>query len=418
MEDMMPKVISFLGLWAMLGLAWLLSEDRKRIHIRLIITGILVQLVFALLILKTRPGRMVFGALQRFVNGIIACGREGSVFVFGEGFAEHYFAFSVLPLIIFFSCLTSILFYWGVIQQIVKVFAWSMVRVMDVSGSESLAAAANIFLGHTEAPLMVRPYLDSMTRSELMAMLTGGMATIAGSVMAAYVGLGVDAGHLLAASIMSAPASLVIAKIMVPERQVSLTKGRVRVEVPRQGRNVIDAACHGAGIGLKLALNVGAMVLAFVCLIALVNWALERGQFVIMLLTKGSEAAAELSDGSVLTFQKIVGWLFCPFAWVMGVRTEDVLKVGSVLGEKTVLNEFIAYMDLVGLREQLSPRSFTIATYALCGFANFGSVAIQIGGIGSMVPSRREDIAQLSLRSMVGGTLAGFMTACVVGMLI
>ncbi|RKZ25099.1 NupC/NupG family nucleoside CNT transporter [bacterium] len=414
----MPKVISFLGLWAMLGLAWLLSEDRKRIHIRLIITGILVQLVFALLILKTRPGRMVFGALQRFVNGIIACGREGSVFVFGEGFAEHYFAFSVLPLIIFFSCLTSILFYWGVIQQIVKVFAWSMVRVMDVSGSESLAAAANIFLGHTEAPLMVRPYLDSMTRSELMAMLTGGMATIAGSVMAAYVGLGVDAGHLLAASIMSAPASLVIAKIMVPERQVSLTKGRVRVEVPRQGRNVIDAACHGAGIGLKLALNVGAMVLAFVCLIALVNWALERGQFVIMLLTKGSEAAAELPDGSVLTFQKIVGWLFCPFAWVMGVRTEDVLKVGSVLGEKTVLNEFIAYMDLVGLREQLSPRSFTIATYALCGFANFGSVAIQIGGIGSMVPSRREDIAQLSLRSMVGGTLAGFMTACVVGMLI
>jgi CNT family concentrative nucleoside transporter len=378
----------------------------------------LFQLIFALVILKTGPGRLIFDALQRFVNGIVACGNEGSAFLFGDEFRDHYFAFSVLPLIIFFSCLTAVLFHWGVIQKIVKLLAWSMVRVMDVSGSESLAAAANVFLGHTEAPLMVRPYLESMTRSELMAMLTGGMATIAGSVMAAYVGLGIDAGHLLAASIMSAPASLVIAKIMVPEREVSMTKGKVRVEVQRQGRNVIDAACNGAGVGLKLALNVGAMVLAFVCLIALINWGLERGQFFAIYLVRGSEAAAELPETSVLTFQRIIGWVFCPFAWLMGIRTEDVLKVSSVLGEKTVLNEFIAYMDLVGMRDQLSERSFTIATYALCGFANFGSVAIQIGGIGSMVPSRREDIAQLSLRSMVGGTLAAFTTACVVGMLI
>jgi len=244
MQEMMPRLISFLGLWVMLGLAWLLSENRRRVHVRLIVTGMLFQLIFALLILRTGPGRMVFRALQRFVNGVIACGNEGSVFLFGEGFQEHFFAFSVLPLIIFFSCLTSVLFYWGVIQRIVKVLAWAMVRVMDVSGSESLAAAANVFLGHTEAPLMVRPYLESMTRSELMAMLTGGMATIAGSVMAAYVALGIDAGHLLAASIMSAPASLVIAKIMVPEREVSPTKGQVRVEVPSQGRNVIDAACN------------------------------------------------------------------------------------------------------------------------------------------------------------------------------
>ena len=418
MQDIMPRLISFMGLWVMLLLAWALSEDRKRVHVRLIVTGMLFQLVFALLILKTSPGRMVFAALQRFVNGIIACGNEGSAFLFGDGFREHYFAFSVLPLIIFFSCLTAVLFHWGVIQKIVKLLAWSMVRVMDVSGSESLAAAANVFLGHTEAPLMVRPYLESMTRSELMAMLTGGMATIAGSVMAAYVGLGIDAGHLLAASIMSAPASLVIAKIMVPEREVSPTRGQVRVEVPRQGRNVIDAACNGAGIGLKLALNVGAMVLAFVCLIALINWGLERGQFLVIYLSYGAEAAAELPETSVLTFERIIGWIFCPFAWLMGIRTEDVLKVSSVLGEKTVLNEFIAYMDLVELKEQLSPRSFTIATYALCGFANFGSVAIQIGGIGAMVPSRREDIAQLSLRSMVGGTLAAFTTACIVGMLI
>ncbi len=414
----MPKLISFFGLCVMLLLAWVLSEDRRRVHGRLIVTGMLFQLVFALLILKTTPGRMVFDALERFVNGVIACGKEGSAFLFGEGFQEHYFAFSVLPLIVFFSCLTAVLFHWGVLQAIVKVLAWSMVRVMDVSGSESLAAAANVFLGHTEAPLMVRPYIDSMTRSELMAMLTGGMATISGSVMAAYVGLGVDAGHLLAASIMSAPASLVIAKIMVPERQVSVTKGQVRVDVPRQGRNVIDAACHGAAIGLKLAVNVGAMVLAFVCLIALINWGLERGQFFVIHLARGAETAEEMTAAAPLTFERIVGWIFCPFAWIMGIQSDDVLKVSSVLGEKTVLNEFIAYMDLVKLRDQLSPRSFTIATYALCGFANFGSIAIQIGGIGSIVPSRREDIAQLSLRSMIGGTLAAFTTACVVGMLI
>jgi CNT family concentrative nucleoside transporter len=418
MQDIMPKLISFLGLWVMLGLAWLLSENRKHVHVRLIGTGMLFQLIFALLILKTTPGRMVFDALERFVNRVIACGNEGSTFLFGEGFQEHYFAFSVLPLIIFFSCLTAVLFHWGVIQAVVKVLAWSMVRVMDVSGSESLAAAANVFLGHTEAPLMVRPYLESMTRSELMAMLTGGMATIAGPVMAAYVGLGIDAGHLLAASIMSAPASLVIAKIMVPEREVSLTRGKVRVEVPRQGHNVIDAACNGAAVGLKLALNVGAMVLAFVCLIALINLGLEQGQYLVVSLANGSEAAKEMVQSSPLTFEKIVGWIFCPFAWLMGIQSDDVLKISSLLGEKTVLNEFIAYMDLVNLRDQLDPRSFTIATYALCGFANFGSIAVQIGGIGSLVPSRREDIVQLSLRSMVGGTLAAFTTACVVGMLI
>ena len=418
MQELVPRLISFAGLWVMLGLAWLLSENRRHVHIRLIVTGILFQLIFALLILKTTPGRTVFNALQRFVNGIVDCGKQGSTFVFGEGFQEHYFAFSVLPLIIFFSCLTAILFHWGVIQKIVKVLAWSMVRVMDVSGSESLAAAANVFLGHTEAPLMVRPYLESMTRSELMAMLTGGMATIAGSVMAAYVGLGIDAGHLLSASIMSAPASLVIAKIMVPEREVSVTRGQVSVQVPRQGRNVIDAACHGAGIGLKLALNVGAMVLAFVCLVALINWSLEQGQLLVTSLIHGSEAASEMTQASPLTFERIVGWLFYPLAWIMGIKSDDVLKVSSILGEKTVLNEFIAYMDLVKMRDQLDPRSFTIATYALCGFANFGSVAIQIGGIGSLVPSRREDIAQLSLRSMVGGTLAAFTTACIVGMLI
>jgi len=413
----MPRLLSLLGLLIMMVLAWLLSEDRRHMNSRLIVTGVLCQVVFALIILKTGPGRMVFAAVQEFVNGILACGEQGSIFLFGEGYKEHYFGFSVLPLIVFFSALTGVLFYCGVIQNIIKVLAWSMVRLMDVSGAESLAAAANIFVGHTEAPLVVRPYLRTMTRSELTAMLTGGMATISGSVMAAYVGLGIDAGHLLAASIMSAPASLVIAKIMVPERETSLTKGQVRVDVPRRGRNAIDAACHGASDGLKLALNVGAMVLAFVSLIALINWGLEWGQYGTVALVKGKAVAQEIKTASPLTFERIMGWLFCPLAWIMGIDQGDVTLIGQILGKKVVLNEFIAYMDLIQLKEQLSDRSFTIATYAACGFANFGSVAIQIGGIGALEPDRRSDIAQLSMRSMIGGTLAGFMTACVVGIL-
>ena len=415
---MWPKLISLVGLIVMMALAWLLSENRRRMNWRLIGTGVLCQLLFALVILKTQVGRMVFDAAQQFVNGILACGKEGSSFVFGDGYQEHFFAFSVLGLIIFFSSLTAVLFHWGVIQAFVKAMAWSMVRLMDVSGAESLSAAANIFVGHTEAPLVIRPYLKTMTRSELTAMLTGGMATISGSVMAAYVALGIDAGHLLAASIMSAPASLVIAKIMVPETEVSPTKGQVRVDVPRKGRNTIDAACHGASDGLKLALNVGAMILAFVSLVALINWGLEYGHYWAVALVRGKEVASEIRATSPLTFERIMGWLFCPFAWLMGIPGEDATLVGQILGKKTVLNEFFAYMDLTKLREQLNPRSFTIATYAVCGFANFGSVAIQIGGIGSLVPSRRQDIAQLSFRSMIGGTLAAFMTACVVGLLI
>lgn len=416
--SVIPRLVSLLGLLTMMALAWLLSEDRRHLNTRLIVTGVLCQVVFALIILKTGPGRMVFAAVQEFVNGILACGEQGSVFLFGEAYKDHYFAFTVLPLIVFFSALTGVLFYCGVIQAIIKALAWSMVRLMDVSGSESLAAAANIFVGHTEAPLVVRPYLKTMTRSELTAMLTGGMATISGSVLAAYVGLGIDAGHLLAASIMSAPASLVIAKIMVPEKETSLTKGQVRVDVPRQGCNAIDAACHGAGVGLKLALNVGAMVLAFVSLIALINWGLEWGQYGAVALVKGKAVAQEMQTSSPLTFERIIGRLFCPLAWIMGIEWGDVTLIGQILGKKIVLNEFIAYMDLIELKEQLNPRSFTIATYAACGFANFGSVAIQIGGISSLEPERRDDIAQLSMRSMIGGTLAGFMTACVVGILI
>jgi len=387
----------------MLVLAWALSQDRRRMDWRLICSGVGLQLLFAVLILRTGPGKMVFEGARVAIQQVLAFSDAGAEFVFGEGFKEHFFAFSVLPTIIFVSSVMAVLFHLGVMQLIVKAMAWVMVRVMRVSGTESLAAAANVFVGQTEAPLVVKPYLETMTRSELMAMMTGGMATIAGGVMAAYVGMGADAGHLLAASIMSAPASLVIAKIMLPETETSPTLGEVRVQIPKQDANTLDAACRGAGEGLKLALNVAAMLIAFIALVACVNW----------LLSFLPDVA-----GAPITMQRVLGWIFAPLAWIMGVESGDARTVGMLLGEKTVLNEFIAYMDLCELREQISPRSFTIATYALCGFANFGSVAIQIGGVGALVPSRREDFARYGLRAMIGGSLAAFMTACIAGMLI
>jgi CNT family concentrative nucleoside transporter len=302
---------------------------------------------------------------------------------------------------------TAVLFHLGVLQWVVRLMARVMVWLMDVSGSESLAASANVFVGMTEAPLVIRPYLATMTRSELMAMMTSGLATIAGSVMAAYAGMlsraGAQAGHLLAASLISAPASLVIAKIMVPETETSPTKGKVTVRVPKKDTNVLDAACRGAGEGLKLALNVAAMLIAFIAIIAMINWGLGC-----------------LPDfrGEPFTLERILGWCCAPLAWIMGVPWEDAAAVGMLLGEKTILNEFLAYEDLVQLKDSLAPRSFIIATYALCGFANFGSVAIMIGGIGALEPKRRTDFARYGFRAMIGGTLAAFMTATIAGVLI
>jgi concentrative nucleoside transporter, CNT family len=397
------RLTSLVGLFVMMLLAWALSQDRRRMDWRLICSGVGLQVLLAVLILHTRPGKMVFEGARVVIQQVLAFSDAGAEFVFGEGFREHFFAFSVLPTIIFVSSIMAVFFHLGLMQRIVKAMAWVMVRVMRVSGTESLAAAANVFVGQTEAPLLVKPYLETMTRSELMAMMTGGMATVAGGVMAAYVGMGADAGHLLAASIMSAPASLVIAKIMLPETEVSPTLGVVRVEIPKQDANTLDAACRGASEGLKLALNVAAMLIAFIALVAALNW----------LLSFLPDVA-----GTPITMQRVLGWVFAPLAWVMGVESADAQTVGMLLGEKTVLNEFIAYMDLCELREQISPRSFTIATYALCGFANFGSIAIQIGGIGNLVPSRREDFARLGLRALIGGSLAAFMTACIAGILI
>lgn len=399
----MDRWISLGGLGVMLLLAWLLSENRRRLHVRLIVSGIALQFAMAMLLLWSPPGQRVFEAARVVVAQVLSFSNAGAEFVFGTSFRDHFVAFSVLPTIIFVSSLTALLFHAGILQHLVKVMARLMVWVMDVSGSESLCAAANVFVGMTEAPLAIRPYLASMTRSELMAMMTAGMATIAGGVMAAYAGMGADAGHLLAASLMSAPAALVVAKIMVPEVDVSPTKGVVRVQVPKTDANLLDAACRGAADGLTLALNVGAMLIAFIALVAMFNW-------MIGLLPDVA--------GQPLSLERMLGWVMAPLAWTIGVPWSEAQQVGMLLGKKTIFNEFLAYQDLIAMKDQLSPRSFTIATYALCGFANFGSMGIMIGGIGGLVPSRRKDIAHYGFRALIAGTIAVLMTACIAGVLI
>ncbi len=399
----MERLVSFVGLLVMMVLAWLLSENRRRMNFRLIVSGVLLQFLLGLLLLRTQFGEKTFEWARILVARIVSFSDEGGKFVFGEAFQEHYVAFSVLPTIIFVSSATAVLFHLGILQWVVKIMARVMVWVMDASGSESLAASANVYIGMTEAPLVIRPYLESMTRSEIMALMTGGMATVAGGVMAVYAAWGIDAGHLVAASLMSAPASLVIAKIMVPETEDSFTKGVVRIEVPREDANVLDAACRGASGGLQLALNVGAMLIAFIALIHCLNWMLSPTKYLC---------------GEPLTLQLVLGWICAPLAWLMGVPWQDAPAIGALLGTKTVFNELLAYDGLVAAKADLSPRSFVIATYALCGFANFGSIAIQIGGIGSLVPTRRRDFARYGFRAMIGGTLAAYMTATIAGMLI
>ena len=399
-------MIAFLGLFVMLGIAWLLSTNRRAIRWRTVVAGTGLQFVFALLILRTTPGRYVFEKATDAVTAFLDFTDAGSAFIFGEGFTEHYFAFKVLPTIIFFSSFITILYHLGIIQWVVKGFARVMMWAMGTSGAESLSASGNIFVGQTEAPLLIRPYVGTMTKSELMAVMTGGFATIAGGVLAAYVGMGVPAGHLIAASVMSAPAALVMAKIMFPETEESLTAGEVKVDVERPWANVIDAAAEGAGSGLKLALNVGAMLLAFVALIAMVN--------------AGLGAVGGLFGFQGLTLELLLGWLLRPLAWVMGVPWAEADEVGALLGIKTVVNEFVGYirMEEMVVAGELSVRSQVIATYALCGFSNFSSIAIQIGGIGGIAPERKQDLARLGLRAMVAGSLACFQTATIAGILL
>ena len=405
----MEKLISLLGLVVMVSIAWSLSENKKAIQWRTVLTGIFLQVIFGLVILKTDFGRNIFDSIGKGFNAILGFTAEGAKFLFGNlatpseslGFI---FATMVLPTIIFMSALMSVLYHLGIMQKVVEIVAKVMMKAMRTSGAESLAAAANIFVGQTEAPLVIKPYVNHMTKSELMCLMTGGMATVAGGVLAAYVGFGIDAGHLLAASVMSAPAALVCAKLMVPELEESETAGVVKVDLPKISTNVIDAAASGASDGLKLAVNVAAMLLSFIALIAMLNGILSW-------------------TGSVLgypqlSFELIMGYVNAPVAWLLGVPWEDCLKVGAILGKKIVLNEFVGYLDLIAAKGQISERATILSTYALCGFANFSSIAIQLGGIGTMAPNKRHILASYGMKSLIAGTLACYMTACIAGLFI
>jgi CNT family concentrative nucleoside transporter len=402
----------------MIAAAWAISVNRRRFPWRTVAAGLGLQFAIAWFILATKTGRAFFDGAQSAFLKLLDCAAQGAEFVFGplarekmlaeKWGSDHAFIFfvTVTATIILVSALSSLLYHYGILQRVVRGVAWVMQRAMRTSGSESLAAAANIFLGQTEAPLVIKPYLRRMTQSELLALMIGGMASIAGGVLAAYVGFKIHAGHLLTASVMSAPASLMIAKILLPEAEVSETAGGASAKVPRDTYNGLEALCRGAGDGAMLSINVMAMLIAFVAVVALAN------------LLFG---AAQSWCGAVqpVKLETVVGWCNAPFAWLMGVPWKDCHAVGELLGQRIVLNEFIGYLGLGKLvaAETLDERSVRLATYALCGFANFSSIAIQIGGIGALAPERRADLAKLGLRAMIGGLIACYLTATVVGIL-
>ena len=409
------------GLISLLGIAWLFSEQRRSVDWRLVATGLGLQIVFACFVLLTPWGTRVFGALSEGFVQLLGFTAQGSRFIFGDfvdvskfGFV---FAFQVLPTIIFFAALMSVLYHLGIMQLIVKGMAWVITKLMRVSGAETLSVCANAFIGQTEAPLVVKPYIAGMTRSELLTLMVGGMATIAGGVLGAYVIMlgGGDpaeqayvAKHLITASIMAAPATIVIAKILCPETGEPLTRGQVRVAVEKNTANVIDAAAAGASDGLRLALNVGAMLLAFIALIALID---------APLAWLGDVTGLSAWLGRELGMATLLGYVLAPIAWLIGVPWADAVSVGGLIGTKVVLNEFVAYSQLAEVAAGLSDKSVLIATYALCGFANFSSIAIQLGGIGGIAPERRSDLARFGLKAVLGGSLATFMTATIAGVL-
>jgi len=424
-----------IGIAVFIGIAVLFSTNRRSINWRLVGAGIGLQIVFALLVLKTGPGEVLFDTLAQLFRDLLAFTYDGSSFIFGalgDPAEGNNFAFQVLPTIIFFASLMGVLYHLKLVQPLVRGMGWVMQKTLRISGAESLAAAGNVFIGQTEAPLVVKPYVEKMTKSELMTLMCGGMATIAGGVLAAYISfLGGDteaeqvlfAKHLLSASIMSAPAAIVMAKILVPETEEPATAGMADIEEIEEIDNVIEAAANGAADGLKLALNVGAMLLAFIALIGAINaifgWFGAPTVFGTELYDLNSVIAAT-SDGRFesLSLQAVFGFLFAPLAWAMGVETVDILSFGTLLGEKIAVNEFVAFASLQDLKTVMNQRSVIIGTYALCGFANFSSIAIQIGGIGGIAPSRRSEIAALGLRAVLGGALASWLTATIAGVLV
>ncbi len=408
----MGRFTGLLGLTAILAVAYLFSNNRGAIRPRVILWGLGLQFGFAFLVLKTNFG-VLFQVIGRGVNHLIEYSAEGSRFLFGDklGAANDQFgvifAFQVLPIIIFIASFFAILYYLGIMQLFVRAMAVVMQRVMGTSGAESMNVAASIFMGQTEAPLTIRPFLAGLTQSELFTVMTSGMAHISGSVMAAYVLIAhVEFQHLLTAVIMTAPATLMLAKILMPETGKPATAGSVKIEVEKPGVNLIDAAARGASDGLQLALNVGAMLIAFLALIAMMNGIL------------GAIHTVNGFGWLPPTMQEILGRIFAPVAWLMGVRWSDSVAVGNLLGTRLILNEFVAYVDLGKIAGMLDHKSFVIATFALCGFANLSSVAMQVGGIGALAPTRRSDLARLGLKAMAAGTMANFMSACIAGMLL
>jgi CNT family concentrative nucleoside transporter len=418
----MERLLSLFGMAVILGIAWALSTDRKAIRSRTIYWGLGLQFALALFVLKTPIGQDVFSWVGGKITRVLNLSYVGSDFVFGalgvpgggmlavkagelSGTAAlgFVFAFQILPTIIFVAAVFAILYHLGVMQVIVKAVAKLMTRLMGASGAESLNVAASIFMGQTEAPLTIRPFLNKMTQSELMCVMTAGMAHVSGSIMAAYIAFGVEAKHLLAAVIMTAPGTILLAKMLVPETETPETAGTVKLDTQKVDANVIGAAARGTSDGLHLALNVAAMLISFLSLVALVNLLLGR--------------VGSLFDVR-LSLETILGYAFMPMALVMGVPWKDAFAIGDLLGTRMVLNELIAYSRLGALKETLDPRSFTIATYALCGFANFSSIGIQIGGIGALAPERRGDLARLGLRALLAGTFANFLTACIAGVLL
>jgi CNT family concentrative nucleoside transporter len=391
--------------------AWLLSNHRRAIRLRILAWGLGLQFLFAILVLRTDFG-LVFQAIGKGVNAMLEYAEVGSQFLFGPLGAKTgpfgvIFAFQVLPIVIFIASFFSILYYLGIMQFIVRWMALGMLKTMGASGAESLNVAASIFMGQTEAPLTIKPFIAGMTQSELFTIMASGMAHVSGAVMAAYVKVAhVEIQHLLTAVIMTAPATIMLAKIVMPEVDKPVTAGKVEIKVEKTAVNIIDAAAQGAGDGLHLALNIGAMLIAFLALIAMVNG--------ILGWVHTLPAMGWLPE----SLQKIFGWLFAPVAWLMGVTWKDSTAIGNLLGTRLVLNEFVAFLELAPLKGQLDPRSFTIATYALCGFANFSSIAIQIGGIGALAPSRKPDLARLGLKAVAVGSMANYMSACIAGMLV
>src|SRR5215471_7986418 len=404
----MGRFTGILGMIVILGLAWLFSTDRRAIKLKTIGWGLGLQLVLGFFVLRSETGRYVFQVLGDGAKKLLSFSYAGSEFVFGELGKDHsslglIFAFQVLPTIIFIAAFFAVLYHIGVMQLIIRGAAWLMTRVMGASGAESLNVAASIFMGQTEAPLTIRPFLSKLTKSELMCVMTSGMAHVSGGIMAAYIAFGIEAKHLLAAVIMTAPGTLQMAKMLVPETEQSLTAGRVEMPEMEKEPNILGAISRGTLDGLHLALNVGAMLVTFIALLALVN----------AIMGWGHSHVAWFPD----SLQRVFGWVLSPIAWVIGIPWHDCKIMGNLLGTRMVINELVAFQQLGALKASLDPRSFTIATFALCGFANFSSVGIQIGGIGALAPEQRGQLAKFGIRAMLAGTMANLMSACIVGIL-